>query len=277
MSLEAANPTARERLERYIQRDHAQVPGMLQTGSISVIWSLIEAQDDLNVRGDVAEIGVFYGKLLILLSLALKTGERAHAFDIFTFLEKAPEENRATVVANLVRSGVSPATVSVHTRDTRTLNARDFVDLIGGRTVRLFSIDGDHSREAVQHDLEIAAAATHSDGILVADDIFNAWCPEVTDGIIDFARSGGGGFRPFALAAANGPLATGCAKLFFAYQERAETYKRYLRALNAPNLVAPTRFLGAEILVFDFPNGVMKSALNDGSREAIRRLSGASR
>lgn len=272
MTVEAENESANERLERYILREHSQVSGMLQTGSISVIWSLIEAQHDLKVQGDVAEIGVFHGKLLILLSLALKTSERAHAFDIFTSHENTPEENRAAVVANLARFEISPQTVSLHTQDTYKLNEHDFVDLIGNRRVRLFSIDGAHSREAVQHDLELAAAVTHGDGILVADDIFNPWCPEVTEGIFDFARSGGHGFLPFALAAANGPTATGCAKLFFAYEDRAEIYKRYLRVLNEPNLVAPTRFLGCEILVFDFPLGVKKNPLNDGSREAIHRL-----
>lgn len=265
-----------ERLESYILREHAQVPGMLQTGSISLIWSLIEAQDDLKVQGDVAEIGVFYGKLLILLAFALKRTERAHAFDIFTFHEKIPEENRAAVIANLARFGISAEQMTLHTQDTGKLNERDFVDLIGGRAVRLFSVDGAHGREAVQHDLELAAAATHGDGILIADDIFNPWCPEVTEGIIDFARSGGRGFLPFALAAANGPPATGGAKLFFACQDRAETYKRYLSVLNTPNLFAPTRFVGYEILVFDFTKGVTKNPLNDASRDAIHRNCAAS-
>ena len=58
------------------------VAGMLQSGSISVLWSLAELQDAFAVTGDVAEIGVHHGRLFIMLCLALNPGERAHAVDI---------------------------------------------------------------------------------------------------------------------------------------------------------------------------------------------------
>ena len=64
-------------LGAYAMRDVESVAGMLQSGSISVIWSLAELQDFFGVTGDVAEIGVHHGRLFIMLCLAMNAGERA--------------------------------------------------------------------------------------------------------------------------------------------------------------------------------------------------------
>ena len=47
-----------ESLGAYAMGGVESVAGMLQSGSISVIWSLAELQDFFGVTGDVAEIGV---------------------------------------------------------------------------------------------------------------------------------------------------------------------------------------------------------------------------
>ena len=57
--------------------------GMLQSGSISVIWSAAELQDFFGVTGHVGEIGVHHGRLFILLCLARNEGERAFAVDVY--------------------------------------------------------------------------------------------------------------------------------------------------------------------------------------------------
>ena len=70
-------------LTRYVSGGYETINGMLQSGAASVIWSLIELQDVLGVTGNVAEIGVFEGRTLLLLCHALNQGEKAFAFDVF--------------------------------------------------------------------------------------------------------------------------------------------------------------------------------------------------
>jgi hypothetical protein len=43
------------------------VDGYLQSGSASIISLIFDIQYELNISGNIAEIGVFNGKLLILI------------------------------------------------------------------------------------------------------------------------------------------------------------------------------------------------------------------
>ena len=67
----------------YLSNESRNIDGYLQSGSASLIWSICDVQDELKIYGDVAEIGVYHGKLLIYFCLKLNKGERAFAIDVF--------------------------------------------------------------------------------------------------------------------------------------------------------------------------------------------------
>ena len=72
-----------QQLEQYLFEGSRHVDGYLQSGSASVIWSIFDIQDELNITGNIAEIGAFHGKLFILLCHSLRSGERGFAIDAF--------------------------------------------------------------------------------------------------------------------------------------------------------------------------------------------------
>ncbi len=166
--------------------------------------------------------------------------------------------------------GLGPEAVRLVTANSQELSAGELLETLGGANIRLFSVDGDHSRSGIRHDLNLAANAIRQDGVIVVDDLFNALCPAQTEGIVDYFRDDNETLAPIAIAAANGPLETGAAKLFVATTSRARFYKAYLRLLNRGDFKLATPFLGFEdVLVFDFVDKPSKYPLDDAVRRAV--------
>jgi hypothetical protein len=58
---------ANSRLSSYLRHGHKRVAGWLEPGAAEMIVSVDRAQRQRNVAGNVAEIGVHYGRLFVLL------------------------------------------------------------------------------------------------------------------------------------------------------------------------------------------------------------------
>ena len=63
------------KLTHYLTELAKDVDGYLQSGSASVIWSLFEVQEELGITGNIAEIGVYHGRLFVFLCHAAADGE----------------------------------------------------------------------------------------------------------------------------------------------------------------------------------------------------------
>ncbi|MAI11897.1 MAG: hypothetical protein CBD27_07900 [Rhodospirillaceae bacterium TMED167] len=222
---------------RFATGDVASINGMLQSGSLSIIWSLLEIQDYLNVTGDIAEIGVHQGKLFLLLCHWLNRGETGYAIDIFGRPVGSDTENIDALIANLEQFKIPEDHYRLEICDSIELSGGSLRDIIGGAGVRLFSVDGDHSKKAVLHDLAIAESVLSSEGVIIADDLFNVWYPNVTEAVYDFFRDPAvKDLVPMAFISANGPVETGAAKLLIAREEVADKYKAGLKLLNQDDL-----------------------------------------
>lgn len=257
-----------EVLQAYAARDVASVAGMLQSGAVSVLLSVIELQDAFAVAGDVAEIGVFQGKTFILLALALRHGERATAIEIFGKPPGADRQTRAAFEANLARfgcAGVSDIVVA----DSLGLTADGLAARLGS-TVRLFSVDGDHAKAAVLHDLALARAVLAPGGVIIADDLFNPWYPTVTEALYAFFADAPGDLEPIAFISANGPVETGAGKLLIARHAYAARYKAGLKLLNQPDLKHCDPFAGfSDVPSFYFAGTPTRRPLDATMREIL--------
>ena len=242
----------------YCLRGHERVAGWLQPGATSLIWSLIEVQKHERISGDIAEIGVWHGKLFILLSLSLAGSEKARAVDPFEMpghLNFIAEFQRT-----LAQFKIPPETIVTHHMKSEQIPLGQASSFFG-ECVRLMSLDGDHRRASIVHDLRLSNEVLSDFGVVMVDDIFSAWAPSVTEGIIDFLRHDADDLVPFALAASDGPLTTGCAKVFLCKESAMSFYIDYLRRLNGGNLKLTTDFCDHSVLVFDFEEGVKKKQL----------------
>ena len=174
----------------YCLRGHESVAGWLQPGATSLIWSLIEVQKHERISGDIAEIGVWHGKLFILLSLSLAGSERARAVDPFDM--PGYPNFIAAFQHNLAQFEIPPEKVVTHQMKSEQIPLGQASSFLGGR-VRLISLDGDHRRASIVHDLRLSKEVLSDFGVVIVDDIFSAWAPSVTEGIIDFLRQALGG------------------------------------------------------------------------------------
>jgi len=269
-----------EQLQHYMADGSRQVDGYLQSGSASVIWSIFDVQDELEIAGNIAEIGVYHGKLFILMCHSLRAEERAFAVDAFDSIPEiqgiktAEDQQRFSadnICSNLEQNNIDADLVKLVVADSQALTAAELTTEFGNSSIRLFSVDGDHSRKGVRHDLNLAAATLSVGGIILADDLFNTICPSLTEGIIDFFREDNAGrLEPVAIISANGPLQTGSPKLILSDAAYAERYKAYLQLLNRTNYSHTDEFLGfANVLIFDFQEQPAKHSLDDDVRRAV--------
>ncbi len=250
---------------RFATRDVGSLNGMLQSGSLSVIWSLLEIQDYLNVTGNIAEIGVYQGKLFLLLCHWMNRGEIAYAIDIFGRPVGSDTENIDALIGNLERFHILKEQYRLEICDSLELSGNSLRNLLFGANVRLFSLDGDHSKAAVLHDLTIAEAGLAPEGVIIADDLFNVWYPNVTEAIYDFFRDPAAkDLVPIAFISANGPVETGAAKLLIARAKMASRYKAGLKLLNQDDLKHCDPFAGhLDVPHFYFAGLPQKKALDD--------------
>jgi hypothetical protein len=243
-------------LTEYCSKGYKSVQGWLQPGSMSVLWSLLEVQMLHRLGGDVAEIGVFHGKLFIALALSLGQQERAVAVDIFE-MPTVPDFEGA-FRSNLARFAVPLERVTIRRCASDSISPSD-ARAVFGPNVRFFSIDGSHEYDAVLHDLKLARSVVSKVGIIALDDLFSAWSPGVTEAAIDFLRDPGNKeIVPLAISAADGPLITGASKLFLVHASQFDTYAKELMRLNGACFKTRARFCNGKPLVFDFARGVKK-------------------
>ena len=81
-------------------------------------------------------------------------------------------------------------------------------------------------------------------GLIIADDLFNAWYPTVTEALYKFFWDDPGDLDLVAMISANGPLVTGAGKLIIGRSSFANKYKADLKILNRDDLKHCDPFAG---------------------------------
>ncbi len=161
-------------VEHYLEAGYASVVGMSSRFAASVTCGLMRIQSELGVKGPIAEIGTFEGRFFIAMAHALASGERALGIDLFDWPNP---EIIDRFHANCVKHGVPEAKRITWKADSRTMKPEDVLAKLGGERVRLFHIDGEHSRHALSRDLELATAVLAPEGMIVLDDMLHPGYP----------------------------------------------------------------------------------------------------
>jgi hypothetical protein len=168
----------------------ANVPGATSPENLQFVLSCARLQEQLNVHGDVAEIGVYLGRVFILLHLLSRSSENALAIDVFDDDEKNFDvtggASNLTLFKQNVRNNVSADAVSrlqIIRGDSLYLNPSDIRTHMACKRLRILSIDGAHSWHHTASDLSLADALIQPGGIVLVDDITNSGWPGVMDGV----------------------------------------------------------------------------------------------
>lgn len=232
------------------------VEGFLLPGAAGVIASLLEAQYRDGVRGNIAEIGVYHGKLFIGLALSMRPDEKAVAVDCFRFNGR---EFEGIFRKNLEKFHI-PQEHSVIVRgNSLEMTIQDWKRHLGA-PARFVHVDGDHTKAAVLHDLSLAASHLAPDGLIVIDDLFHPWYPDITEGVYDFLR-GHPELVPVALLDRSGSVKDGCTKLVLSGRGFQKRYMQAIEQAHRSNITLRVPFCGEQALSLGFDNGVNKALL----------------
>lgn len=153
------------------------IPGMVTPDSGKFLYALCYMQD---LRGDVVEIGSWQGRSTTFLARAVKESNNGkfYAVDHFRgnpgkeqFYEVNGSINRLkdNFIKNISSFGLSDV---VNLLD---MNNTEAAARIKDNTIRFLFIDGDHSKEGVQKDIELFFPMLTKGSIIVFDDYFDGF------------------------------------------------------------------------------------------------------
>ena len=161
-------------VDRYLADGFATVPGMSSRFAAAITTGLMRIQTGLGVSGPIAEIGTFEGRFFIALAKALNPSEMALGMDIFDWPNPEVIDR---FEANCVKHDVAANIRKTWKCDSRAVTPGEFLAHTGGRRVRLFHVDGEHSRASLEKDLALATAVLADDGVIVLDDMLHPGYP----------------------------------------------------------------------------------------------------
>ncbi len=170
MTFSSGNPA----VDRYIAEGYETVRGMSSAFAATICGHIIRRQTELGISGHIAEIGTFEGRFFIAMALGLGQGERAIGIDTFNW----PNDGLLDLFhAHCARLGLARERYTAIKANVRDLSADDVRKALDGQTVRFWHLDGDHAREALTADLDLAAATLHRQGIICLDDMLHPGYP----------------------------------------------------------------------------------------------------
>ncbi len=161
-------------VDAYLAQGYTTVPGMSSRFAAAISAGLMRIQTKLGVSGPIAEIGTFEGRFFIALAKALQPGEMALGMDIFDWPNPQVIER---FEANCLKHGVPASVAKTWKCDSRKVAPAEFLERTGGRKVRLFHVDGEHSRASLEKDLALATAVLADDGVIILDDMLHPGYP----------------------------------------------------------------------------------------------------
>jgi hypothetical protein len=177
-------------LERYLQGGINSVEGWFGGDQVEFIVRADQFQKEMGVAGGVVEIGVHHGRLLILMMLLRRPGERAVALDVFDKQwmnwDKSGSGDRAIFETNVLTHVGTMDDCVIIEDDSLQVSSSRLLTAGAGTRFRLFSIDGSHTAQSTASDLILADRCLAPGGIIFIDDYSNGGFPMVAEGVARF-------------------------------------------------------------------------------------------
>lgn len=178
--------TGRAAVDRYLDDGYLHVRGMSSRFAGAISGWLLLHQTDAGVAGDIVEIGTFEGRYFIALALALAGSEKALGIDSFDWPSARTLDNFRK---NCAAHGARLERIDAWKANASALTAEALRERLGGAAVRFFHIDGDHSPEPLLHDLSLAAATLHPQGLICLDDMLHPAYPFLVATVRDYLEA----------------------------------------------------------------------------------------
>ncbi len=213
--------TVNSMLARYL-KEFPNIPGFFTPESMAVWEFLLGAQDELRVRGDFLEIGVYKGRSAALGALHLRPEESCVLIDI----------NSVDDVARMIRSFHPANNITLQCYSAEAFHHPEVRNRAG--KFRWLHVDGDHTGYSTLQDIRLAESVMSPAGIICVDDFFNFRYPQLTAAVYRFLFERSIDFR-MLLCAEN--------KCYICRAGAYAMYERLIRARFAPVCVKNKRQL----------------------------------
>ena len=169
-----------QRIKDFLSETHQKIDGWFFPLDQLVFYELIAIQNRLNVGGDVAEIGVYKGKSLVLLSLLKSESQRLLGFDLFD------QDFQVTTEQNLSDFGTRE-NVILKKGLTSDISQSDLETLVH-TPLRFLHIDAGHEYHEVLEQLELFTPFVGDQGIIAMDDYQDREFPGIEAAVLDFSE-----------------------------------------------------------------------------------------
>ena len=179
-----------ERITRYCDVIRGNLEGWV-SGRQPMMLDLIDrVQSEMGVSGDIAEIGVHHGLFLLLLAAARRDTEMVRAFDVFDLQEQNVDHSGCgsrEMLEDAIQLyySLEQDKFVISRIDSLSMRLEGLKSLFPA-PVRLFSIDGGHTRVHASNDLAIAQDVIAPGGVAILDDFFAVLWPGVTEGYFQY-------------------------------------------------------------------------------------------
>ncbi|HEY3694283.1 class I SAM-dependent methyltransferase [Phenylobacterium sp.] len=230
-----------DNLSRYLTGGLSSVGGWLNPVSATFISSISQYQRQQSFTGSSGEIGVHHGKLFLILHMLSDPDRPSFAVDLFEQqnlnADASGKGDYDTFRRNLEKWTGRADAVKVFQGSSLELDPSEIVAACGRS--RLFSVDGGHTIDCTRNDLQIAEAVSEPHGVVVIDDVFNEFFPEVSIGLQAYMVEGG--LRPFAITPN---------KLYLSHPQFAGAYRDWLRSRWDKRYEKTSEMYGSQVDLF---------------------------
>lgn len=236
----AETPTATQRrfpptkLAAYLRRGSRHVEGWLTPLNAKVMAFLLEQQTKAGIVGAVGEIGIHHGKLFLVEYLSTRADEAAFAIDLFEQqqlnVDHSGQGDRRRFLDNVrVYAGSTDGLVVIGA-DSRQVTPEQILTQAG--QVRFISVDGGHTEDCARNDMRLAESCLTTGGIILLDDYFNQYWPDVSVGAASHLLSADARTRPFLITPNKIFLAEEPYHRMYQHAVRSEFAGHYSRSSN---------------------------------------------
>ena len=186
----------------YIKKGYKKIEGWYSQDALELIAELNDIQISNNISGSLCEIGIHHGRSFILLSLLVQTDEMCLGIDLFGDQDQNIDNSgcgdKEIVVSNLKSNNCDINKVKFITNNSLNLTPNDLFNS-SGQKFRFISLDGGHTAEIIQNDLQLAESVLCNGGVVLVDDYFDERWPGVSEGTLRHLLVKKSDLIPFAI------------------------------------------------------------------------------
>ena len=241
----------RPAFDRYRREGFEQVQGWCNPKLLTFLELIDALQHRAGVSGSVGEIGVQDGKLFIALHNLLHEGERSLAIDVFDDyhlnIDRSGDAKLEVFQRNVQSFAENPQLSTAMKIDSMDLGPMETTQILAqfGK-FRMFSIDGSHTLDHTINDFLFVERIIANGGIVLVDDYYNPYWPEVHQAI---------GYIYTQRRSKLAPMFYQCGKLFFTTAAYADSYQRavceHFRERDPSEPIKLCNFYGHSIVLLD--------------------------